>query len=292
MIKFNRNHKFVRRVFNNGTWDDGGRYYGGFWQTLPKEWRKRIRIGGSMVAEIDYSGLHIVLLYALAGIDYWKEVERDPYQIDGYEQSERMRNFLKQVLLVAINSKNLAEAVRGVNWEMITDPECPHVWVRNENLKVRDVVEAFAEQHSPIAHHFFSGYGVRLQNIDSVIAEHVINKMTEREMRVLCVHDSFIVASHESENLDSFMQEAFGKVIDTFSERDKPAVAKVKLSGLSKREYTYWSGAGMRGPYGDRDMALRRLGWYDPDYELQTRQMHHEQREWEIDYYKDNGEDQ
>ena len=85
-------------------------------------------------------------------------------------------------------------------------------------------------QHSPIAHRFFSGYGVRLQNIDSVIAEHVINKMTEQEIPVLCVHDSFIVASHESENLDRLMQEAFGKVIDTFSERDKPAVAKVKLS--------------------------------------------------------------
>ena len=30
------------------------------------------------IIEIDYSGLHIILLYALEGIDYWKEVKNDP----------------------------------------------------------------------------------------------------------------------------------------------------------------------------------------------------------------------
>jgi hypothetical protein len=30
-----------------------------------------VRIKGHKIAGIDYSGLHIVLLYAFAGIDYW-----------------------------------------------------------------------------------------------------------------------------------------------------------------------------------------------------------------------------
>ena len=36
--------KFVRRIFNNASWEDGGRYYGGWWQRLPKVWRKLIAI--------------------------------------------------------------------------------------------------------------------------------------------------------------------------------------------------------------------------------------------------------
>ena len=64
-------NKFVRRIFNNGSWLDGGRFYGSWWQRIPKKWRERIRIDMSPVVEIDYSGLHIVILYALRGIDYW-----------------------------------------------------------------------------------------------------------------------------------------------------------------------------------------------------------------------------
>jgi hypothetical protein len=68
--------KFVRRIFNNGSWSDGGRFYGGWWQRLPKQWRKRIKIYDMPTQEIDYSGLHIAILYALAGRDYWATVGR------------------------------------------------------------------------------------------------------------------------------------------------------------------------------------------------------------------------
>ena len=80
LIKADRNNKFVRRIFNNNSWEDGGRYYGGWWQGMPKDWRKKILLDGSRIVEIDYSGLHIVLLYALEGTDYWKTVAEDPYQ--------------------------------------------------------------------------------------------------------------------------------------------------------------------------------------------------------------------
>ena len=37
---------FVYRVFNNGSWRQGGRFYGGFWQGIPSAYRKYIRIDG------------------------------------------------------------------------------------------------------------------------------------------------------------------------------------------------------------------------------------------------------
>jgi hypothetical protein len=34
-----------------------------------------------MTAEIDFSGLHIVILYAQEEINYWAEINEDPYQL-------------------------------------------------------------------------------------------------------------------------------------------------------------------------------------------------------------------
>jgi hypothetical protein len=204
----NQSRKFVRRIFNNATWDDGGRFYGGWWQRLPKEWRNKITIFGLPTHEIDYSGLHIVIMYAMEGIDYWKEIGKDPYQIEGYEKSERMRLLLKQVLLTAINAKDRTAAVKAVNWEVNKDKE-EFGWVKAEELDIGDLIDSFALTHSPIKRHFFSNYGVILQRIDSIIAEHVINEMTKRMVPVLCIHDSFIAMAAFETDLNSYMQEAF-----------------------------------------------------------------------------------
>ena len=53
--------KFVRRIFNNSRWDEGGRYYGGWWQRCPKTYRENIVFDGVGTAEIDFSGIHIVI---------------------------------------------------------------------------------------------------------------------------------------------------------------------------------------------------------------------------------------
>jgi hypothetical protein len=103
-------NKFVRRVFANGSWEHGGRFYGGWWQTLERAWRSQILIDGKPATELDYSGLHIVILYAMEGISYWVEIGRDPYELEGYERSGRMRDLLKLVLLIAINTDCELEA--------------------------------------------------------------------------------------------------------------------------------------------------------------------------------------
>ncbi len=287
MIKFNRNHKFVRRVFNNGTWEDGGRFWGGFWQRLPRQWRTKIWIGGSPTAEIDYSGLHIVILYALEGVDYWKEDGVDPYLIEGFEQSERMRDFLKQVLLRAINSDSAASVVRSINWEIITDDDCEFKWIKDEGINIREVVECFADRHPTIKDKFFKGCGVKLQHIDSIIAEHVINEMTKQNIPILCVHDSFVVSSFHSETVRQMMKDAYKKIINQLEDPN----VKMKDKGITKPEQTYWMGSGMRGPFSDRDTALEKLGITNNDRELHKRYKEHNGKQWEDEYYFDNGKE-
>jgi hypothetical protein len=69
------------RVFNNGRWDHGGRFYGGWWQRLPKADRKRLLIDGEEVVELDFKALHPRLCYHLTGQPLGHDL--DPYVLPG-----------------------------------------------------------------------------------------------------------------------------------------------------------------------------------------------------------------
>ncbi|TWI60953.1 hypothetical protein LZ24_03473, partial [Desulfobotulus alkaliphilus] len=93
----------VHRVFNQGSWDLGGRFYGGWWQTCPKAERKTITIGdrtdpngGEATVELDYSCLYPTLLYAEKGL----ELSKDAYDILGFP-----RNEAKKAFVVAVGAK-------------------------------------------------------------------------------------------------------------------------------------------------------------------------------------------
>lgn len=205
--------KFVRRIFNNGSWNEGGRFYGGWWQRISSYWRVRISIDGSDrgSVEVDYSGHHIVLLYAILGIDYWKADRADPYRVHDFEPTERVRALLKLVLLVIINAKNKGAALAAIRWEINLDPD-EYGWMKGDSALLNDIVDAFVVRHRPIRQFFYSNYGVKLQRLDSEIAERIINRFTERDIPVLCVHDSFVIKPGYENDLVPRMNEAIWEV--------------------------------------------------------------------------------
>ena len=71
-IGINQSNKRVHRVFNE-SFDRGGRIYGGFWQQIGSEHRRHIRLDGQKVAELDFSGWHIALLYTRKNINYFQK---------------------------------------------------------------------------------------------------------------------------------------------------------------------------------------------------------------------------
>lgn len=226
-VKISQHEKFISRIFNNGNWENGGRFYGGWWQRIPSEWRTRIRIFNTPVTEIDYSGLHIVLLYAMIGITHKHD---DPYTIEGYKHSERMRDLLKSVLLASINAKDKKSAKQAVQKEINFNPD-EFGWVKNEGINLSDIIDTFANKHSPIKEYFFSGSGIRLQNIDSIIAEKVINHFTQKDVAVLCIHDSFVIPADKADRLKLVMENAFNEALHEL-DRDFNQQPKISLEGL------------------------------------------------------------
>ena len=210
-IHISQHEKFVKRIFNNNNWEHGGRFYGGWWQRIPSEWRTRIRIGNMPVSEIDYKGLHIVLLYAIKGINY----RDDPYTLDGFEVSQRMRNLLKQVLLCSINASDAKTAKSAIRKEINFHPE-DYFWVKDMELDLSELIAAFVLKHQPINEYFFSNSGVWLQNLDSRIAESIINHFTQLRIPILCVHDSFVISADRAEDLKAVMEQTFLNVINEY----------------------------------------------------------------------------
>ena len=244
MLKINRRDKFVRRVFSNGTWDDGGRYYGGWWQRIPSEWRQKIEMNGLPIVEVDYSGLHIVLLYHMEGIDYWKDVKADPYILPGYTNDKRMRKLLKMVLLIALNAKNKASAAKAIRKEIFQKPsipgaENPYSWAATKKFDLARIIDAFADHHAPIKSYFFTGIGIKLQRIDSMIASHVVNELTEWGKPVLCVHDSFIVNSTNQKELEMYMQYGFQGGMKRANSKTGPGMSPIatKWGGIGQSQW-------------------------------------------------------
>lgn len=205
---------FVRRIFNNSSWRDGGRFHGGWWQQIPGKIRRTIHLndGKEACSEVDYSGLHIVLLYGMEDIDYWKEDGEDPYKLAGYEESERLRQLLKIVLLIAINAKDKATAVNAIKNE-INFNNHEYGWSKRVGIDIEELIDAFASRHQRIAKYLFSGQGIKLQHIDSRIAEKVIEHFTAKDIPVLCVHDSFLIDPLHENELITLMVKSFKEIV-------------------------------------------------------------------------------
>jgi hypothetical protein len=80
-------------------------------------------------------------------------------------------------------------------------------------LKWRDVSEAIMAFHAPIAQHFYTGVGLRLQRIDSDIAEKVMLTFIAMDAPILPLHDSFLVHNGYEGELPTVMNAASVDVI-------------------------------------------------------------------------------
>jgi len=87
----------LHRSFVNNSWDEGGRFYGGWWQGVPSEYRQYIQIEGKQTVEWDYSSIHPSILYINAGL---------PRPIDAYDipdWDKQYRGLIKKAFNQLIN---------------------------------------------------------------------------------------------------------------------------------------------------------------------------------------------
>ena len=211
-LQITQKDKFVRRIFNNSRWDQGGRFYGGWWQRCPKEYREKIEFDGVGGLEVDFSGMHIVILYAQEGINYWADIGDDPYSIEQIEDINSkidLRAACKLLLLTAINADSPQKAFQAFRQQS----ESGSLEKKLTNAQLGKLLDALSSKHQPIAHRLASGAGIDLMFLDSQITELLIDRFTYHyKCPILTIHDSYIVPFGYDRRLAEEMQVAFEEV--------------------------------------------------------------------------------
>ena len=180
----------LHRTFNNASFDQGGRFYGGWWQNIPRDFRKYIEINHKPTVELDYSGHHFRLMYAMNDL----EPPENPYDLKGFD-----RDLQKEAAFIIINSSSRRKAIIAIK---------EVVGITNSALFVKQ----FSERHQAISKHFFTGEGIRLMHQDSQLAEAVMLEMLKRNATILPVHDSFIVRNSYDQELEEVMNAEFTRM--------------------------------------------------------------------------------
>jgi hypothetical protein len=221
-------HSWLHRTFNNGVFDQGGRFYGPWWQRIPSEYRSRILIDGELTIELDFSGLHPRMLYAEVGL----ALPDDPYDVG---QAARYRDVAKRALNALINAGpyGIAEPT-GFDEQAAGMAFC-------------ELVDRLKAKHAPIARYFLSGYGVRLQFKDACIAEHLMLHFVDRNVPCLPVHDSFIVQRCHRDELERAMDDACRAVLGISVPINVKQHAPGSLSPIAGNNCNELCGRGGRG---------------------------------------------
>ena len=209
-VKLTQDNKFVRRVFYRGDWTLGGRFHGGWWQSIKEDWRKQIYLNDEATIEQDYSGLHINLLYGLQGL----QPQDDPYNIDnllGFTDEEQ-RKIVKGLALMGINAKSPKAAFSAFR----QDKKTGSVEKSMTDKQLRLLLDGFKEKHPAIADSICTDKGVELMRVDGRITAKVINHFTKKQIPVLTVHDSYITQHQHSGELRRVMNETVTKELNGF----------------------------------------------------------------------------
>ena len=182
------------RIFSEGRFDRGGRFYQGWWQNVPSEYRPFITIAGKKTCEYDFSQLTPHMVYFLRDKELGSE--------DSYDRVFDCdhRDLVKKAFNAMMQSST----------PLLEEPE--YIDLSKVDFDWPFLRQAIMDAHKPIQDMFFEGHGNYLQYVDSVMAEDVMLKFAKSDYApVLPIHDSFIMqhAFGESDELEEDMRRAF-----------------------------------------------------------------------------------
>lgn len=169
--------RWLRRVFTQGRFDSGGRLFGGFWQQLRKDERRRgLFISGEKAVELDYGQAGARILYGMAG---QPPPADDLYHLWGYVQQ---RDGIKRVMSAMIFADKAHDRF----------PQGTKKLFRRSD-KIAEVVEAIEKKHPLIKDYFHRGLGHDAQFIESQIMVQLLLTMKAKGIVALPIHDALMV---------------------------------------------------------------------------------------------------
>lgn len=219
----------LRRIFSKGCLDRGGRLYGGWWQTIPKDCRRYITINGRPTVEVDFSEMHPTMLYLLHGVEPSQNIydlgirqPTDPPYDPTVEPHKSRRKTIKRFLNALINDEHGRHKLRKSTSKQLG--------LTHEQLK-----ELIVTKHPVIGKAVGTDIGSHLQYLDSQIACHVMLKLMSQGIVALPVHDSFLVQVEFQPELVAAMKESFTTVMGAVTQLKAAELPVDGFESLQKR---------------------------------------------------------
>lgn len=224
----------VHRSFSRSSFDKGGRYYssGRGIQQLNHEDRSNVLIDGEYVIELDFKALHPSILYEKEGISLDENFDVYGGEAAAYtfgvipdivlkrrEKDKKynpVRNFLKKTLLIMINGRSSGQVAGKLQQLLKEDRQKPENEQSFGGLVDADpyIAMDFLKEHNDmISKYFHSDAGIDLQRLDSDIITMVIEYCIQREIPILTVHDSVIVAQSHAGEVLTVMKASYKSVV-------------------------------------------------------------------------------
>lgn len=184
----------LKRIFNNSSFEQGGRLYGGFWIPMKSADLRDITIDDEWVTALDYGQMAIRLAYSLAKAPIHFE---DAYTLD--RSTDSAREAIKKLMNIMLNApitktwsapKRMAERHKDSDFQS------------NLMLEIK-------EFHKPIAHLFGGQYGMKFMFLESEILIDVLLELNSKGIVALPIHDCILVKKSAQETAKEVMLRVF-----------------------------------------------------------------------------------
>lgn len=199
------------RIFNE-SFNYGGRFYrADVLQLHSKDGNQRldITIDGQPVVEVDFQNLHFRIAAVIDG-GFIEDVPIDMYADILEDSSNKVeRQIVKMAVNIMFNCKSVDSARRAIQGEINSlSSEDKEKYTLGSAKSVMALIEMNYREFS----HMFcneDSFGRVLQNLDSHLAADILEVFVLKEIPILCVHDSFVVAKEHLELLVLTMADKF-----------------------------------------------------------------------------------
>lgn len=183
------------RIFNNASFEQGGRLFGGFWQNIPKTLRKQgIQINGNDVVTLDFGQIAPRIMYGMA---HQEPAFEDAYLVPPYgiKYRDGVKKMFNTLLCAAQRPTRFPAGVR----ELFPD----------KAITVGQVVDAILTTHKLVAQLFFSNHGLKVMHQESQILVSILLELMDKDIIALPIHDALIVESHHQSLVTDVMVNTF-----------------------------------------------------------------------------------
>ena len=160
--------------------------------------------------ELDYSGIHIQLLYAMKGINY-AERQEDAYALcDGIPD----RALNKLILLTALNAEDEKGARDSVYDQLRKEGKLSRYEFNRSKTPITEKLTLLKAKHADVSEYIASGEGVKLQYLDSCIIEKLILYGIRSDIPILTIHDSVICQTKYADLIKDKMWQYYSDMLN------------------------------------------------------------------------------